>query len=176
MKTIRRLFSVIFFLALIYGFSNLTPSNHRLVSKTTHIEAVSAPKKTKTHMVSSEPLKPPDLKAVTPDKAIKTETPTAKPVPITRALNHDELLQAAGIGAANWPAAEQLIMIESSWNWWEVEPTTGACGLQQENPCGKSGCAPSAQVCGLRWANEYVVSRYGNWQLALDFHLANGWY
>jgi hypothetical protein len=90
--------------------------------------------------------------------------------------SHSDLMAAAGIPSSDWPSAERIVMIESSWNGSAVEPNTGACGLVQELPCGKSGCTPTDNVCELRWGNAYVVSRYGSWYNALQFHLVHGWY
>jgi hypothetical protein len=103
------------------------------------------------------------------------DPPPPKPTP-SIAGNHEELLSEAGIPATAHPAADKIIQLESSWDIHSVEPTTGACGLAQELPCGKSGCTTSQPVCELRWANTYVTSRYGSWDAALSFHYAHNWY
>lgn len=85
-------------------------------------------------------------------------------------------MQQAGIAQPDWPSAERIVTIESHWDSKAVEPRTGACGIVQELPCGKSGCEPSNDLCELRWANTYVALRYGGWSPALAFHLKYGWY
>lgn len=111
------------------------------------------------------------VSAPAPDPA-PTIAPIVPPVP----TGHEQLLTAAGVPSDQQNAADKIITMESSWNPTEIEPTTGACGLAQELPCGKSGCAQTDTLCTLEWANTYVTNRYGSWQAALAFHLANGWY
>lgn len=56
---------------------------------------------------------------------------------------------------------------------------SGACGVAQELPCGKSGCGipPNADgACQIRWMNSYVIGRYGSWAAALQHHNAFNWY
>lgn len=154
-------------------FANLRPPS----MQTTHVEAVQAPEKVKPLHGSSLPEKPvEDTKPVpVPPQPAPVETlQLADPPP--QSTTHEALMQAAGISQADWPAVEKMIMMESSWDAGAVEPTTGACGLAQELPCGKSGCGGGDAVCELRWASQYVVSRYGGWTAALNFHYRNGWY
>lgn len=85
-------------------------------------------------------------------------------------------MQLAGIDQNDWAAVDWTVSVESSWNPYAVEPTTGACNLGQELPCGKSGCALTDEVCELRWMNSYVMARYGSWWNEVAFHKANNYY
>lgn len=85
-------------------------------------------------------------------------------------------MASAGIAPSDYDNAEWLISTESSWNQFAVEPTTGACHLEQSLPCGKDGCLGSDAVCQLSWANNYIIGRYGNWSNAVTFHKLMGYY
>jgi len=83
-------------------------------------------------------------------------------------------MSAAGItDTAN---ATRLLNWESHCNPNAVNPSSGACGLQQELPCGKSGCGLGNGACQMKWFNRYVIQRYGSMAAAVIFHIANGWY
>lgn len=73
-------------------------------------------------------------------------------------------------------AAAELIRLESGCNPNAVNRSSGACGIAQELPCGKSGCALGDGVCQLAWMERYVMARYGSWEAALSFHYANNYY
>lgn len=85
-------------------------------------------------------------------------------------------MQQAEIPENDWVFVEWTINIESSWNPYAVEPTTGACHLEQSNPCGKDGCGVDDNVCQLRWADNYTRNRYGSWANEVAFHKINGYY
>ena len=83
-------------------------------------------------------------------------------------------ISAAGISdvaSANW-----LIAKESGCNPHARNASSGACGVAQELPCGKSGCALGDGACQIRWMNSYVISRYGSWANAVAFHKGHNWY
>lgn len=85
-----------------------------------------------------------------------------------------EWISAAGIGdVAN---ANELIRRESGCNPNAVNSSSGACGIAQELPCGKSGCGLGNGACQVRWMNQYVIARYGSWANAVAHHNANNWY
>jgi hypothetical protein len=90
--------------------------------------------------------------------------------------SHEELMAEAGIAASDFANADWTVSHESGWNPYAVEPTSGACHLGQELPCGKSGCAVTDEVCQLRWMNSYVLARYGSWSAEVAFHEENGYY
>ena len=72
---------------------------------------------------------------------------------------------AAGINDV--ASASALIQNESGCNPNAINKYSGACGVAQELPCGKSGCALGDGACQVRWMNGYVIGRYGSW--------ANAW-
>lgn len=83
-------------------------------------------------------------------------------------------IRAAGISdVAN---AAELIQRESGCNPNAINPSSGACGVAQELPCGKSGCSLGDGACQVKWMASYVTSRYGSWAGAVNFHDANNWY
>lgn len=86
------------------------------------------------------------------------------------------MLFNSGIPDNQWPAAIELIQRESSWTVGIINPDSGACGLQQELPCGKSGCDVNDATCGLSWQWDYVQQRYGDYFGAIVFHDLNNYY
>lgn len=85
-----------------------------------------------------------------------------------------EWIAAAGISDVG--NANELIRRESGCNPHARNSSSGACGVAQELPCGKSGCSLGDGACQIRWMNSYVVSRYGSWANAVSFHDSHNWY
>lgn len=83
-------------------------------------------------------------------------------------------MNAAGI--ADQASAYALIMRESSCNPNAVNPSSGACGIGQQLPCGKWEHQWNDPVGAMIDMQNYVFARYGSWANALQFHYANGWY
>jgi hypothetical protein len=83
-------------------------------------------------------------------------------------------IAAAGIGEVGM--ANELIRRESGCDPYARNPSSGACGVAQELPCGKSGCSLGDGACQVAWMNRYVLGRYGSWSAAVRFHDANNWY
>ena len=86
----------------------------------------------------------------------------------------DDWLASAGVSDLN--SARTLISRESGCNPNAVNPSSGACGVAQELPCGKSGCSLGDGACQVRWMNSYVHSRYGSWANALGHSYQHNWY
>lgn len=82
----------------------------------------------------------------------------------------------ARAGIADTASAYELIRKESGCNPNAINNSSGACGVAQELPCGKSGCQLGDGACQVVWMNRYVLSRYGSWLAALQFHYRNNWY
>ncbi len=82
----------------------------------------------------------------------------------------------AGAGINDLANAKELIRRESGCNPYAVNPSSGACGVAQELPCGKSGCSLGDGACQVRWMNAYVIERYGSWASAVNFHSLHNWY
>ena len=85
-----------------------------------------------------------------------------------------EWLSSAGI--SDTASAMALINRESGCNPNAVNSKSGACGVAQELPCGKSGCSLGDGACQVRWMNSYVIGRYGSWSSALAHSNSLGWY
>lgn len=85
-----------------------------------------------------------------------------------------EWIAAAGI--TDVQNAAELIRRESGCNPNAINRSSGACGVAQELPCGKSGCALGDGACQVRWMNRYVLGRYGSWANAVAHHNSHNWY
>lgn len=85
-----------------------------------------------------------------------------------------EWMSAAGI--TDTYNATILLNKESHCNPNAVNRSSGACGLAQELPCGKSGCMLGDGACQMAWMNRYVLGRYGSWANAVQWHLSHNWY
>lgn len=82
----------------------------------------------------------------------------------------------AEAGITDTANAIELIRRESNCNPNAINPSSGACGVAQELPCGKSGCALGDGACQVKWMNSYVLRRYNTWAGAVHFHNINNWY
>ncbi|RLC35904.1 hypothetical protein DRH27_06100 [Candidatus Falkowbacteria bacterium] len=98
----------------------------------------------------------------------------AKPVTVTG--DKQSWLEASGIPADQWWAVDQIVSRESGWNPNAVNPTSGACGLGQQLPCGKWAGAWNDPVAALKAQYGYVVARYGGYAQAVAFWEQNHWY
>ena len=85
----------------------------------------------------------------------------------------DWLAQA---GVSDIQSAMTLIGRESGCNPNAVNPSSGACGVAQELPCGKSGCGLGDGACQVAWMKRYVEGRYGSFAAALNHSNTVGWY
>lgn len=82
----------------------------------------------------------------------------------------------AQAGVNDLASARELIRRESGCNPNAVNRSSGACGIAQELPCGKSGCGLGNPVCQIKWMQNYVNARYGGWANAIAWHNAHHWY
>jgi len=78
--------------------------------------------------------------------------------------------------AAGGDAKMFIYMKESGNNPNAVNKSSGACGLAQALPCSKMNCALGDYACQDAWATNYMQSRYGTWENAKAFWLANHWW
>jgi hypothetical protein len=86
----------------------------------------------------------------------------------------NEWIRRAGI--TDYQNAVELINRESGCNPYAKNSSSGACGVAQELPCGKSGCSFGDGACQVRWMNSYVMGRYGSWANAVSWHNSHNWY
>ena len=110
------------------------------------------------------------------DKPTQTVQATTSNVtaPVNTGGSCDEWIAAAGI--SDVAMAKELIRRESGCNPYAKNPSSGACGVAQELPCGKSGCSLGDGACQVRWMNSYVIGRYGSWAGAVNWHNLKNWY
>ena len=104
------------------------------------------------------------------NKATNTQTASAV------SGNKHSWLSASNIPQDQWGNADYLVSKESGWNPNAVNPSSGACGLGQQLPCGKWAGAWNDPVAGLNGMHGYVMGRYGSWSAAVDHSKRMGWY
>ena len=92
---------------------------------------------------------------------------------------HEGWMNLAGIPPSDWFYANYIISNESGWNPCAYYPgqsdcnasPTTACGLVQQNPCGKIPGDWRDPIAALKWQKDYVVDRYGSYQGAYNYWL-----
>lgn len=117
--------------------------------------------------------KPTARKTVQAPKAgVATKASTTNRVAVSGTC--EQWIAQAGItDVAN---ARELIRRESGCNPNAINKSSGACGVAQELPCGKSGCSLGDGACQVAWMHRYVMSRYKSWANAIAHHNAENWY
>lgn len=171
------LLAALFAIALIWVVPTEQPPVNNLEPKAVQTAAAKQPLTNRDEHLAQTVAKAEKPVAQTPavqpePAAVATPEPEQLPVPGT----HEELMAAAGIQPADYGAVDYIISHESSWNENATEPTTGAHGLPQALPYGKTGCGWSDSICQLRWASTYATDRYGSWWGAYDHWVANRWW
>jgi primosomal protein N' len=84
-------------------------------------------------------------------------------------------LAANGVSAADMPAAMYIAYHESTCNPGAQNSNGGACNIFQELPCGKWGGLSDVDA-HIQGATAYANQRYGGWQGAYAFWVANQWW
>ena len=109
-------------------------------------------------------------------EAETVQTSHIQPVQAAFAGSCSDWIAQAGISDIALVMA--LITVESGCNAYAVNSGSGACGVAQELPCGKSGCSLGDGACQVRWMNSYVINRYGSWSSAYETWLSRSphWY
>lgn len=90
--------------------------------------------------------------------------------------NKQSWLAASGIPESDWTYVDSIVQRESGWNPNAVNPSSGACGLGQQLPCGKWAGAWNDPVAALVAQHGYVKERYGSYAGAVAFWNTNHWY
>lgn len=111
------------------------------------------------------------------------EVPVAPPPTSVSNMTVRERVRLATVkafGADQWPAMEQVIMHESSFDYSAVNPSSGAFGLCQALPKEKMASAgpdyltnPTTQI---QWCITYVQNRYTNPANAWRFWQLHHWF
>lgn len=91
------------------------------------------------------------------------------------------ILNKYQFGEEHWAALDQLIFVESGWNPYAVNKSSGACGIAQSLPCSKvlSRAGTLDNVVGQgEWMLDYIARAYGNPTKAYDKWLSRSphWY
>lgn len=101
----------------------------------------------------------------------------ASPQAITATQGCEQLgvrLSGLGVSSGDMSAALFIAQKESGCASGAVNASSGACGEFQSLPCGKWG-SPGTDTY-LTHAINYANSRYGGWQGAYNFWIANHWW
>ncbi len=112
-----------------------------------------------------------------PDTGCFIKTIYAKESLPTKTVRDMVLLAAIHeFGSNNAYAMDKLIMQESTFNNYAVNPSSGACGLFQALPCAKMGCELGDVDCQIKWGIKYIKARYKTPINAWAFHQEHNWY
>lgn len=65
---------------------------------------------------------------------------------------------------------------ESGNNPGAINPSSGACGLGQAEPCSKLPCSLSDYNCQVNYFTGYMEARYGSWEASWQHELDFGWW
>lgn len=108
----------------------------------------------------------------------KTQVAQAqKPAPTVQVSGDKQSwLAASGIPESEWHHVDFIVNRESGWNPNAVNPSSGACGLGQQLPCGKWSGAWNDPVAALKAQHGYVKARYGSYAGAVAFWHQHNWY
>lgn len=127
-----------------------------------------------------------ELQAKAEAKRIASESLNKAAQQVSSALGAPQHVSAATSGSCDsWiaqagikevSAAKELIRRESGCNPYSRNSSSGACGVAQELPCGKSGCQLGDGACQVKWMNSYVMGRYKSWTAAVSWHDSHHWY
>lgn len=66
--------------------------------------------------------------------------------------------------------------MESGNNPHAINKYSGACGLGQSLPCSKMPCSLDDYSCQDSYFTAYALNRYGSWEAAYSFWVANRWW
>lgn len=102
--------------------------------------------------------------------------PQVAPAPVYAAPAGNCASWMAAAGITDPATALILINKESGCNPNAMNPSSGACGIGQQLPCGKWPHAWNDPVGAMIDMQAYVIARYGSWANALAFHLSNNYY
>lgn len=114
----------------------------------------------------------------TKEPVVQVEVVGTKPnyIPYTGGGSKTDWLAASNVPQESWGYADFMVQKESGWNPNALNRSSGACGLAQALPCSKLGSNWNDPVVALNWMNGYVNGRYGSWEKAYNFWVANRWY
>lgn len=75
--------------------------------------------------------------------------------------------------------ANFIFEAESSCNLAAENYSSNECGIGQTNCEALISACPdwtTDYICQDSWFNNYAINRYGSWEAAYNFHIANGWW
>lgn len=105
-----------------------------------------------------------------------TPKPTKKPITVESARNY----ALDKIGKAQFKCLDILFEMESSWNTFATNKSSGAYGIPQALPGYKMQKADpdwkTNPVTQVKWGLMYINGRYGSACNALDHFYSYGWY
>lgn len=90
-----------------------------------------------------------------------------------------KLAQTASMSATAYATSDAKMFIymhESHNKPTAINPQSGACGLGQALPCSKMLCSLTDYACQDAFFTDYMKQRYGSWEAAQAFWVANEWW
>ncbi|WP_281292321.1 LysM peptidoglycan-binding domain-containing protein [Kitasatospora atroaurantiaca] len=113
--------------------------------------------------------------------AAKPAVPTSRPAAqISYSAGSIQALAASVVPADQFASFSQIISHESGWNVHATNPSSGAYGLAQALPGSKMASTGSDwrdnPVTQIKWALDYMNSRYGSPNAAWAFWQTHHWY
>ncbi|MBC3841574.1 transglycosylase SLT domain-containing protein [Streptacidiphilus sp. 4-A2] len=128
---------------------------------------------------AAEAKKAADARKAAQARQAAARKPAAAPQPAAPSGSPQQIA-AQLVPADQLASFDQIISHESSWNVTAVNPSSGSYGLGQALPASKMASAgsdwrtnPATQI---KWALNYMDSRYGSPNAAWQFWQANSWY
>lgn len=124
------------------------------------------------------------LRMRTWQKAHPNDTGVPPPTPVVSATSTPSVAPAASPAVVAAPVSQSeawykaWIYNEESGNNPAAENSSGCLGLGQACPGLKllTVCPLLDYACEDNFFTQYMLSRYGSWEAAYEFHLANGWW
>lgn len=122
-----------------------------------------------------------DLEAVKPIPKLKPvkHQPVSKIVVEQPVVAQDGSDIEARLRAIGGEPLVNLVRVESNFDPYAVNPSSGACGLGQSLPCSKllNVCGSLDDIdCQIKWVVDYCNERYGSVALAWQNWQSHGWY
>lgn len=165
--------SMTLWITYINKHTNEAELKHQLQSK---IDALNKQTTTSQQLEAEKAKLKAELEKAQKDLQAKRNRAVAYAEPVRQVFGGTCAEWVAQAGITDGSSAMQLIQKESGCNPNAINRSSGACGVAQELPCGKSGCRLGDGACQVRWMHSYILGRYGSWANALAFHRSHSWY
>ena len=134
--------------------------------------------------INPQPIEQPVIEPVVQSVTAIQPEPVLTPPPYIPSGNQQQWLLESGIPQEYWRAVDYIVSHESGWRPCAYYPSgndcsaspVNACGLVQQNPCGKIPGDWRDPVVALKWQYQYVINKYGGYPQAMQYWIQNGNY